>query len=166
VAVYTHVREYGSGNVVSFDSYAEIGEFARILRGFNGTDRFALLLWALAPGMDYERGVAAGLNREYIQAVGRADAMTVEICKPGGAQWGVDWVRYVVGHPHGGDAALDVPIALPMSTEMRSRYEIFDADEAAQLFFSYYKTGDISPNYALRPEQGFTKDGGNVDLRV
>jgi hypothetical protein len=166
VAVYTHVRESGSGNVVSFDSYAQIGEFARILHGFNGADRFALLLWALAPGMDYDHGVAAGLNREYIQAAGRADGMTVEICKAGGEQWGVDWVRYVIGHPHEGDAALDVPIVLPARTELRSRYEIFDADEAAELFFSYYKTGDIPSGYELRPEQGFTKDGGNLDLRA
>jgi hypothetical protein len=65
----------------------------KILHGFNGTDRFALLLWALAPGMNYERGVAAGLNREYIQAAGRSDEMTMEICKYGGEQWSVDWVR-------------------------------------------------------------------------
>jgi len=91
--------------------------------------------------------------------------MTVEICKPGGAQWGVDWVRYVIGHPHDGDAVLDVPIVLPHSTEMRSRSEIFDADEAAELFYNYYKTGGIPTTYALRPEQGFTREGGNIDLR-
>jgi hypothetical protein len=105
------------------------------------------------------------MDRQHIQAAGRADAMTVEICKAGGAQWGVDWVRYVVGHPHPDDAPLDVPIVLPHSTEMRSRYEIFDADEAAQLFFSYYNTGDIPSTCTLRPEQGFTRDGGNIDLR-
>jgi hypothetical protein len=166
VAVDTHVREHNGGElIVVFDSYADINEFARVLRGFNGTDQYALLLWALPPGMDNRQAVAAGLDREYIQAAGRADEMTVEICKPGGEQSGADWVRYVVGHPHVGDAPLDVPIVLPQSTEMRSRFEIFDADEAAQLFYSYYKTGDIPTSYALRPEQGFTRDGGNIDLR-
>jgi hypothetical protein len=74
-------------------------------------------------------------------------------------------VRYVIDHPHQGEAPLDVPIVLPSSTEMRSRHEIFEADEAAQLFYNYYKTGDIPSNYRLRPEQGFTRDGGNIDLR-
>jgi hypothetical protein len=129
------------------------------------TDRYSLLLWALGPGMDYAQAAAAGLNREYIQALGRADALTVEICKPGGQQWGVDWVRYVIGHSHGEDAVLDVPIVLPYSTEMRSRSEVFGADEASHLFYDYYKTGDIPTRYALRSEQGFTREGGNIDLR-
>ncbi|MBS9535944.1 hypothetical protein KIH27_20380 [Mycobacterium sp. M1] len=163
---FTHVLEYSSGRAESF-GLTDIDEFSRVLHRFNGLDRFVLLLWALPPGMDYEEGVAAGANREYLQALGRAEAMTVEICKSGGAQWGVDWVRYVIGHPHDGDEEVqDVPIVLPRSTEMRSRTQIFDADEAAQLFYSYYKTGDIPPGYTLHPEQGFTKEGGNIDLRT
>jgi hypothetical protein len=165
VAVATHVMQYGNGNVVVFDSHADVGEFGTRLSRLNGSDRFALVLWALGPGMDYDQSVAAGRNREYVQAAGRGDALTVEICKAGGSQWGVDWVRYVIGHPHDSEAPLDVPIVLPRSTEMRSRHEIFESDEAAQLFYNYYKTGDIPFNYALRPEQGFTRDGGNIDLR-
>jgi hypothetical protein len=166
VAPDTHVTEHNGGRLFTvFDSYADIGEFFDTLRRFNGQDRFALTLWALPPGMDRKTAAAEGHDREYVQAAGRADAMTVEICKADGQQWGVDWVRYVVGHPHDGDADLDVPIVLPASTEMRSRFEVFDADEAAQLFFSYYKTGDIPSGYVLRPEQGFTRDGANIDLR-
>ncbi|MBS9532917.1 hypothetical protein KIH27_04855 [Mycobacterium sp. M1] len=164
MAVFTHVLQYSSGQVCSLD-WTDLDEFSRVLRRFDGVEHFVLLLWALPPGMDYKEGVAAGADREYLQALGRADAMTVEICKAGGAQWGVDWVRYVIGHPHDGDEVQDVPIVLPRSTEMRSRQQLFDADEAAQLFYSYYKTGDIPPGYTLRPEQGFTKDGGNIDLR-
>lgn len=166
MAVPTHVLEYSSGLAGSF-AWTNLNKFSRVLHGFNGADRFMLILWALPPGMDYEEAVAADANREYLQAAGRADAMTVEICKAGGTNWGVDWVRYVIGHPHEGDAEVqDVPIVLPKSTEMRSRTQIFDADEAAQLFYSYYKTGDIPPGYTLHPEQGFTKEGGNIDLRT
>lgn len=166
MAVATHVLQYSSGNILMFSSDADINKFARPLHAFDGADRYALVLWALPPGMDYDQAVAAGLDgKEYIQAAGRADAMTVEICKADGSQWGVDRVRYVIGHPHQSDATLDTPIALPHSTEMRSRHEIFEADEAAQLFFNYYKTGDIPSGYTLRPEQGFTRDGGNIDLR-
>jgi hypothetical protein len=53
---------------------------------------------------------------EYLQVGGLPDAMTVEIRKPGGEQWGAKWVRYAVGHPHDGDPPLDVPINLPHST--------------------------------------------------
>lgn len=166
MAVDTHVLESGSGMIVAFDGYRDISQFADRLRRFNGTSRFALNLWALPPDMDYRQAASAGLDGlEYIQAAGRSDAMTVEMRKPGGKQWGADWVRYVVGHPHDGDVPLDVPIKLPNSTEMISRPEVFDADEAAQLFYSYYKNGDIPPGYVLRPVEGFTRDGGTIDLR-
>lgn len=92
--------------------------------------------------------------------------MVVEIRKPGGDQWGVGWVRYIVGHAHPGTSPLDVAITLPDTTEMISGSEVFDAEEAAQLFMSYYRTGDISPGYALRPVEGYTVDGGLVDLRT
>jgi hypothetical protein len=166
VAIDTHVMEYDGGElIVVFDNHRDISKFSRVLRGFDGAKQFALSLWALPPGMDNRQAKAAGLDREYIQAAGRADAMTVEICQAGGQQWGVDWVRYVIGHPGDDAAARDVPIVLPASTEMRSAAEIFDADEAAELFFSYYKTGDIPAGYTKRPEQGFTQDGDNIDLR-
>jgi hypothetical protein len=46
------------------------------LHGFNETTQFALILWALPPSTDYDQTVAAGLDAlEYIQAVGRADAV-------------------------------------------------------------------------------------------
>jgi len=155
----------GSGMLVEFSSYADIDKFARVLHRFNGPDRFALILWALLPRMESDQARAAGLDREYIQAAGRSDAMTVEICKAGGAQWGVEWVRYVIGRPGEGDGALDVPIVLPTTTEMRSSAEVFEAAEAAQLFYSYYKTGDIPTTYVLRPEQGFNRDDTSIDLR-
>jgi len=58
-----------------------------------------------------------------------------------------------------------VPITLPFGPEMVSRSEVFTADEAAELFFTYYKTGGILAEYTLRPVEGFTKDGRNIDLR-
>jgi hypothetical protein len=48
---------------------------------------------------------------------------------------------------------------------MVSAAEVFAADEAAELFISYYRTGDIPPGYVLRPVEGYTRDGGLIDLR-
>lgn len=90
--------------------------------------------------------------------------MTVEIRKPGGAQWGAEWVRYTIGHPHDDDLPLDVAIPLPRGDEMISRAEVFDAEEAGKLFMSYHKTGDIPPGYVLRPVEGYTADGRHFDL--
>lgn len=62
--------------------------------------------------------------------------MVLETRKPGGAQWGADWVRYVIGRPEEGNQPLDVPIKLPKTIEMISRAEVFEAEEAGQLFMS------------------------------
>jgi hypothetical protein len=49
--------------------------------------------------------------------------------------------------------------------EMVSRPEVFDAADAAELFFVYYTTGDIPPESSLRPVEGWTAEGTSVDLR-
>ncbi|MGV0815763.1 hypothetical protein ABQF34_27750 [Mycolicibacterium boenickei] len=159
--------ESNGTSVLSLGGWVDVDDFRRRLHRFNGTERFALNLWSLPSDMDYVEAVRAGLDAlEYIQTAGRADALTVEIRKAGGSQWGADWVRYVVGHPHAGAAEpLDVPIVLPQSTEMIARHEVFGADEAADLFYSYYECGDIPASYTLRPVEGFTSAGANIDLR-
>jgi hypothetical protein len=166
MGINTHVVEYSGGrSVTSIDEYADVEEFARPMRIFDGVERFALTLWALPPGLDYETAVKSGQDAlEFIQAGGSAEGLTVDIRKSGGSQWGVDWVRFVVGHTHSGAEPVDVPIKLPRSSEFVSRSEVFTPDEAAKLFYSYYKTGDIPAGYSLRPVQGFTKDGGNITL--
>jgi hypothetical protein len=78
---------------------------------------------------------------------------------------GVDSARYIVGHHHDGNPPPDVPITLLRSTEMVSRPEVFDAADAAELFFIYYTTGDIPPECSLRPVEGWTAEGTSVDLR-
>ena len=102
---------------------------------------------------------------EFLQAGGSADAMTIEIRRSGGRQWGVESVRGVVGRSIDGTGPLDVPIKLPQSTQMISKSEVFDADEAADLFFAYYQTGEIPSTYTLRPVNGWTADNVRVDLR-
>ncbi|MCG5432115.1 hypothetical protein LV457_07395 [Mycobacterium sp. MYCO198283] len=40
--------------------------------------------------------------------------------------------------------------------------EVFDADEANELFMSYYLTGTIPDAYALRPIRAWKADGTEV----
>jgi hypothetical protein len=164
---HTHLLKYDGGAQIVEVSKAYIHDFANPLHRFNGTIPWALGLAPLPDGMDYADMVKVGLDStEYLQAAGNSpEAITVEIRKPGGQQWGVQWVRYVVGHHHEGDAPLDVAIKLPGSTQMVARFEVFNADEATELFDIYCKTGGIPTSYSLRPVDGYTPDGAIFDLR-
>ncbi|ORV38332.1 hypothetical protein AWC01_14780 [Mycobacterium doricum] len=100
----------------------------------------------------------------FLQAGGYADRMTVEIRRAGGDEWNLDCIWGVLGHQADGEQQLDVPIKLPASTQLVSSSEVFKAEEAAELFYTYFKTGDIPDNYALRPIGGWTAEGEWVNL--
>lgn len=163
MGVPTHAMVYTGGSAATMDSGAGPLQFLGPLRVLNGTERWFLLFYPLPDGKTFEEFRDQATER-YIQAAGTAEAMTVEIRKPGGQQWGADWVRYTIGHPHDGDAPLDVAIPLPRGDQMISAPEVFDAEEAGQLFMAYHETGDIPAGYVLRPVEGYTADGRNIDL--
>ena len=165
MGVRTHVMEYSGETVASMGRGVGPLQFLGPLRALNGAERWNIVFYALPPGKSYE-DIAGEPTLEYLQAAGKADAMTIEIRKPGGEQWGADWVRYVVGHPHDGNPPLDVPIDFPNSTQTVSAAEIFDAEEAAQLFMSYHRTGDIPAEYILRPIEGYTAGGELIRIGV
>ncbi|CPR69811.1 Uncharacterised protein [Mycobacteroides abscessus] len=162
----THVLTYHGGvQTAEISARKDISTFLNPLRHFNGDDRWGLGLAPLPPDKSYSDMLRAGeLSAEYIQAGGLPDALTVEIRKPGGEQWGAKWVRYTIGHPHSGTEPLDVPIRVAGGVKMISRSQVFDADEAAELFFAYYKTGDIPPGYVLQPIEGYRADGSVADV--
>ncbi|BDY27117.1 hypothetical protein MMAG44476_20332 [Mycolicibacterium mageritense DSM 44476 = CIP 104973] len=131
------------------------------LRSMNGSDPWAIVLSARPP-----TGVPADFSTSlYLQAAGTADAIQIEFCRPGGADIGAVSVRSVVGHPHTGPAELDVDIVLPRSVQTISRHEVFTAEEAAEMFERFYRTDTIGDGYVLRPVEGYTADGGYIDLR-
>lgn len=163
---YTHVLTYDGGvQTAEISARKDISTFSNPLHRFNGDDQWALGLAPIPAGKTYAEMLKVGeLSTQYLQAAGLPDMMTLEICKPGGSQWGVDWVRYTVGHPHTGTEPLDVPIRLAHGVKMISRSQVFDADEAAELFFTYYQTGDVPSTYDLQPIEGYRADGTAVDL--
>ncbi|MGV0838482.1 hypothetical protein [Mycolicibacterium thermoresistibile] len=164
MGVPTHVVVYSSGSAATIGAGAGSLQFLGPLRRLNGAERWYVLLYPLPPGKSYEE-VRNRPTPAYIQAAGAADAMTVETRRPRGEQWDAPWVRYVVGREHEDDEPFDVPIVLPRTTEMVSRSEVFDAEEAGKLFMSYHKTGALPPGYALRPVEGYTREGDLIDLR-
>lgn len=131
------------------------------LRRMNGSDPWAIVLSARPLA-----GMPADFSTSlYLQAAGTAEAMEIEFCRPGGAEIGAVSVRSVVGHPHTGPTELDVDIVLPRSILTISRHEVFTAEEAAEMFERFYRTDTIGEGYALRPVEGYTADGGYIDLR-
>lgn len=115
--------------------------FAR-LRDFTGTSLWGLILTPLPD---------SGPLR-YLQAAGRADAMTLEICTPNDPP-GEGSTRYVIGHDAPGGGAARNTIQLPYSTEMVWESELFAAEEAIGVFDTYYDTGALDPRYHLRPAE-------------
>lgn len=163
---YSHIVTYDGGVLVSeISAGRDISTFSVPLHNFNGDDQWSLGLAPIPPGRTYGEMLILGeLPTRYLQAAGVPDILTIEIRKPGGQQWGVDWVRYTVGHSHSGPEPLDVPIQLAHGVKVISSSQVFGADEAAKLFFSYYEAGDIPSGYALQPIEGYRRDGTTMDF--
>ena len=163
---FTHVVKFDGGELISqIGKTADREGFAAPLRRRDGHQRWGFGLFPLPDDLSYDEMIAAGHDfTEYLQAAGSAQALTIEIRKPGGAQWGCRWVRYVVGHPHTGSLPLDVSIEMSGGTLHVSAAEVFQAEEAADLFLAYHQSGDIPATYSLRPVEGYGPDGSPVDI--
>lgn len=161
MGAFTHVLTYDGGVLVTqLGSRSDISVFSNPLHHFNGDDQWGLGLSPLPADKTYDEMLSTGeLSTEFIQAGGLPDAMTVEIRKPGGRQW----VRHTVGDPQCQPEPIDVPIDVAGSVKMVSRSDVFDADEATALFWSYYTTGGIPGTYALRAMHGYALDGPLIE---
>ena len=164
MGVPTHVMEFSSGMASEKDGGSGLLHFQSPLRQLDGVERWFITLSPLPKGKRYSE-VRDQLYKEYIQAGGSAERMMLDIRKPGGEQWGARWVRYIIGHPRNDATVLDEAIQLPKGPEFVSADEVFSADEAGEILFTYYRTGDIPAGYVLRPVEGYTADDSLIDLR-
>lgn len=138
-----------------------VGRFEARLSKLDAQDPWALVLSARPDSGETDDPSTLS----YLQAAGSADAMTVEWCRPGGADLGVVSVRSVVGRPDPrNESTATVEIVLPAVTLRVSEHEIFSADEAATIFEAFYQSEKIPPRYLLRPVEGFTADGSSQAL--
>lgn len=165
MGISTHVMVYTGGSAATMGAGSGRLQFSGPLGAMDGVENWYLTFTPLLPGQTID-DVRHGDTPEYLQAGGRSDKMTLDIRRPGGGeQWGVASVRYVIGHAHEGNPPLDVAIELPNGPEFVSGPEVFTADEATEIFFTYFKTGNIPEGYVLRPVEGYSHDGRNIDLR-
>lgn len=147
----TH-RKTSSGRLqVFFGPQGTVEDFRRPLRVLNGDKNFSLNLSALpTPKWSDEvteaDEVAMGL--QYLQCAGSADALTLEIRK---LVAGVPRL-YTIGRPgdYTGEPTIEIPFQHRNRTLRVYSAEVFTADEAADIFFDYYRTGAISSEFHLR----------------
>lgn len=126
----------------------EQDDIAKQLSRVNGAEFYSLLLWKLPEGKGlYETSPERDAN-EYIQCAGSAERMTVEVRRMSGG----NVEHFVVGRASGGHSSgNNETIHWDSVDTMVAANEVFSADEAAELFLSYYRTGWVPSSYTLRP---------------
>jgi hypothetical protein len=165
-SAFTHVLKFDGGQMVSqIGPRTDRQRFAAPLRRQDGIKRWGIGLFPLPDGMSYDDMLSGGREfTEYMQAGGKAEALTVEIRTRGGQRWRCDWVRYIIGHRDDRDLPLDVEVPMPHGVVVVSAAEVLDAEEVADILLSYHQSGDIPSGYVLRPVEGYRADGSAVEI--
>ncbi|MGG7308731.1 hypothetical protein ACQXVK_16230 [Curtobacterium sp. AB451] len=98
--------------------------------------------WPDAPGYsDHD------WNSRYIQAGGSAERMSIEIQRVENGELR----HYVVGREHDVDEPLTETVNVAGTDHRVHPAEVFDADEATEIFFHYFgDSGTVPDGYALR----------------
>ena len=142
-SINNHVR----GALVNyFRSYPEQIRYS--LGRLNGTSSWAYSLWRAPEGANLLHAVP--LSDEYMQCAGTAEALTIEVrfLDPDGTPH-----QYTVGRPGGDPTGEPTKVIYwdegRYSTAVYSN-EVFTADEAAVVFYTYFLTDKVAQPYVLR----------------
>lgn len=129
------------------DGYRPISEELRFVLGqLDGERKYSYVIWrAEHPEKRYV--TPEDMTDFFMQAAGSADQMTVEVrlSGPDGESH-----LYTVGRPGPADGTTTlIPISDDRAVRVFSN-EVFTADEAAVIFYTYYLTDAVSQPYVLR----------------
>jgi len=125
----------------------ETNDIGATLARLDGTKFYSLLLWKLPPDKSLDDVSPDEDANEYIQCAGSADRMTVEVRRLKGGTY----EQFVVGRtPNSESPGKEETIHWEEVDTVVAPNEIFSADEAAELFRSYYTTGWVPSIYVLR----------------
>ncbi len=126
----------------------EADDIRAMLRRMDAAKFYSLLLWKLPPGKSLDDVSPFEDANEYIQCAGLAERMTVEVRRLKGDEY----EHFVVGRASSGEnPGKKETIHWDDIDTLVAPNEVFSADEAADLFLSYYRTGWVPSNYVLRP---------------
>jgi hypothetical protein len=123
-------------------------EIRFVLNRMNGSTFWAWSLWRAPEGADLLDSIP--FSEEYVQCAGTADALALEVrrIEPDGTPH-----QYAIGKP-GGDRTGEPTEVIHYDDGRHSTtvypHEVFTADEAAVVFYTYFLTNDVSQPYELR----------------
>lgn len=123
-------------------------EIRHMVRRLNGNERFSLAIWKLPAGVSLA-GVDLNEDRSYIQCGGTAERMSVELRTVDDGVVRQEVVGRPVAETPPGDPKEEVPFGGGYGVRVYPN-EVFDADEAGDLFISYYESGDVPAGYTKR----------------
>lgn len=143
----------GSSRMVLVDDVRPYREQIRFtLNRMNGMTFWAWSLWRAPEGADLLASLP--FSEDYLQCAGSADAMTIELRaqQPDGSA-----KQYTVGKGSGGGSGV-LSEAIRWddgrhSVKVHSN-EVFTADEAMEVFYEYFQTGNVAGAYSLREVGG------------
>lgn len=144
----THITQRnGHSRMALIDSFRPYPEQIRFtLRQMDGSSFWAWSLWRAPEGADLLDSIPT--SAEYMQCAGTADALAVEVRHLDGTPH-----QYAVGKP-GGDHSSEPTEVIPYDDGRHSvtvyPSEVFTADEAAVVFYTYFLTDNVSQPYTLR----------------
>lgn len=133
------------GEVMGFDSTPE-NELRRMMTLLDGIERYSLILWELPPGCALDEVDLDAWPAEFIQVAGSEREKVIEerLLVNGMPE------HTVIGHAIDGKRGwTSVAWNGCVTTVLES--EIFDTDEAAEMFVSYYSGNGVPPKYTRRP---------------
>ncbi|NYD66374.1 hypothetical protein [Agromyces atrinae] len=129
-----------------FRSYPD--QILATLSNMDGDSFFAWQLWELPEGARHHDVDVVTLDqRTYIQCAGSADAMSVEV-----RAFDDDGVPHqlIVGRPGSREGEPGVAITFAENTLHVYELEVFNATEAAGIFYQYFLDGTIPAQYVTR----------------
>jgi len=125
-------------------------QIRRMLGLLDGKERFSYSLWFVpddagwpdAPGYNEDEH-----GREYLQSAGTADGMTVELRR---LEEDGQYHQYVVGKPGSEGQSLDREVKYDEYTLNVRPGEVFTADEATPIFYTYFQENTVPGGLVLR----------------
>lgn len=155
----------GSSRMVLIDDIRSHAEQIRFsLNRMNGESFWAWALWRAPEGTDLLASIP--LSDEYIQCAGSAQAMTIEMRT---LESDRSARQYTVGRP-GGDTEGNPTEVIRWDGGGHSKKvfpsEVFTADEAAEVFYAYFRTDKVTEPYILRELSGLLVSVENADHRT